>query len=162
MCLRRLCLKNILWQDTQHPIDYPRMDATYKWIYMQGHGAASNTFTSTFFFSLIKWSGTEIYYGSMAKNLIGNKSTMQVENKLQQECIPVGCIPLACWPYPVLLGGRGRGRGVCLGWCLTGGVWPKIGWGTHPPVDRILDTPLWKLLLRAVNIIINQTRSLDP
>ena len=24
----------------------------------------------------------------------------------KQECIPAGCVPAACWPYPIVLGGR--------------------------------------------------------
>ena len=49
---------------------------------------------------------------------------------LKQECIPVGCVPPACWPYPIVShGGWIRGglhRGVssppwsCDLWCMLG------------------------------------------
>ena len=52
---------------------------------------------------------------------------------VKQECIPVGCVPsvaLAIWGC--LSGGVSAWGGVCQG-------------GVHPlPVDRILDTCLWK------------------
>ena len=44
----------------------------------------------------------------------------------KQVCIPVGCIPPACCPFPVVSGGGGAVclGGVCLGGCLPGGVCP--------------------------------------
>ena len=35
----------------------------------------------------------------------------------KQECIPVGCVPPACWPYPSM---------HCLGGCLPRGVQVRI------------------------------------
>ena len=123
---------------------------------------------------------------------------------VQQECIPVGCVPAARWPYAgvcswggsvprgclllggvsalgglllggvcsggcllwggvwsqgvsapggcLLRGGLSAPRGVSapgnclLGGCLlweggvcSGGVYPSMHWGRHPPVDRITD-----------------------
>ena len=74
----------------------------------------------------------------------------------KQECIPVGCVPAAYWPYAgvcfpgggwsgsggvpgggcipggLLWGGSGPGGGL-----LRGGVWyPSMHWGRTPPVDR--------------------------
>ena len=40
--------------------------------------------------------------------------------KSWQVCIPVGCLPPACCPYPVV--SAGGGGGVCPGGCLPGGV----------------------------------------
>ena len=106
-----------------------------------------------------------------------------------QECIPVGCVPAAHWPYAAVL--FLAGGGVCLvrggvllgpgggdlagpggvllgpggfslvpggvllgpgGGCLVGGGWVGIPACTEadtlpPPVDRILDTRLWKYYL---------------
>ena len=90
-------------------------------------------------------------------------------SRKQEECIPVGCVPPACWPYPVVLGKGGvypggvclegclPGRclprwGVCLGGvCRGGGVCPKEYRNT-PPVDKILDTRLWKHYLPATTV----------
>ena len=95
---------------------------------------------------------------------------------LIQECIPVGCVPAARRPYAWVCfpGGGGRGcllpGGGCLpglggsalgGVCLVRGVSALGGvcliWGgvsqhalrqtPSPPVDRILDTRLWKYYL---------------
>ena len=34
---------------------------------------------------------------------------------IKQVCIPVGCLPPACWPYPVVSEGGGVfAEGVCL------------------------------------------------
>ena len=80
-----------------------------------------------------------------------------------QECIPVGCVPAAHWPYAgacswrgdvCFQGGSALGGyvsalgGVCSGgsawWdvCSQGGVWySSMHWGRHPPpVDRITGT----------------------
>ena len=74
---------------------------------------------------------------------------------IKQECIPVGCVPPVHWPYlPVYSGGVCSQGGVCSwrGVCSRGcplprGVYPSMHWGRHPPVNRILDTRLWKYYL---------------
>ena len=123
------------------------------------------------------------------------------QNDPEQECIPVGCVRAARWPYAAVCfrgGGAwsrgggwcvpGPGGGVCLvpggggvcsggvclvpgGVCLVperGGAWSG-GVSQHalrqtpsPPVDRILDTRLWKYYLgptslRPVNIPTQRT-----
>ena len=40
----------------------------------------------------------------------------------KQECISVGCVLPACWPYPVVLGGGGSGRCLSRGMSAQGGV----------------------------------------
>ena len=71
------------------------------------------------------------------------------ETKEKQECIPVGCVPPARWPYLAECSARGgvcsRGvsapGGVCSGGCLLpggvcswGGMWhPSMHWGRHAP-----------------------------
>ena len=77
----------------------------------------------------------------------------------QQVCIPVGCVPPACWLYTVTSGGclpwrggvclgegvcRGGGLGVCLGDVCPGGMCPSMWWGRHPPVNRMTDRQVWK------------------
>ena len=49
-----------------------------------------------------------------------------------QVCIPVGCVPPACWPYPSM---------HCTGGCLTRGclprrVCPSACWDTHSPCEQ--------------------------
>ena len=62
-------------------------------------------------------------------------TTRQNTNQFQQVCIPVGSVPPACWPYPVISRG-----GVCLGEVCPGGeVYPSMQWHRHPPVSRITD-----------------------
>ena len=91
-------------------------------------------------------------------------------SKKKQECIPVGCVPAAHWPYAGVCffpGGGGVCSGGGVGWvsapgggvCYLGGSGPGVGgggWGcipacteadTPPPVDRILDTRFWKYYL---------------
>ena len=99
----------------------------------------------------------------------------------KQDCIPVGCIPSARWPYlpacsalgvPGAVGGCLVQGGACLvlGGCLPGpgggvpawsrgglpgpgGRWyPSMYWGSPPPVDRILDTRFRKYYL-ATNFV---------
>ena len=41
-----------------------------------------------------------------------------------QVCIPIGCVPPVCWPYPIV---SLPGRGVCLTW--RGSALPG-GWGS--------------------------------
>ena len=70
------------------------------------------------------------------------KILVQLKHKITQECIPVGCVPPACWPYPSMhwVGegvypsthwaggvsdwGVSVQGGICLG-CLTGGCLPR-------------------------------------
>ena len=69
------------------------------------------------------------------------------ELKSEQECIPVGCVPPAHWPYlPACsarggvpgLGGSAWSGGKCLvrgsarGCLLRGGWYPSMHWGRHP------------------------------
>ena len=56
----------------------------------------------------------------------------------QQECIPVRCVPPAHWPHLVISAGRGWLR-------------PR-GRATPAPLDRILDTRLWKHYLPATSV----------
>ena len=81
----------------------------------------------------------------------------------QQECIPVGCVPAAHWPYAAvcfaggcLLGGAVSapgGGGLPLGGCLLQRGCVCVSQHalrqtpSPPPVDRILDTRLWKYYL---------------
>ena len=64
--------------------------------------------------------------------LIEGDETTQLNTT--EECIPVGCVPSACWPYPIVFHGRRstsgggvyiRGRGLHLGEGSTskGGVY---------------------------------------
>ena len=92
------------------------------------------------------------------------KTAISSNNWYPQECIPVGCVPSAAvavceggdvWPGGCLL------AGICPGGCLPGmsahgvstqGVYPSMHLGRHPPpVDRILDTCLWKHYLSATS-----------
>ena len=90
-------------------------------------------------------------------------------NPQLQDCIPVGCIPPACWPYPPACTVHCAGGGGCLarggsgpgGYLVPGegGAWSWVGfwsWGggiqacteaDSPPVNRILDTRYWKCYL---------------
>ena len=78
--------------------------------------------------------------------------TLKAHSHREQECIPVGCVPPACWPYPSMHYAEG---GVCPGGCL-----PLVP-GKCIPACNGADTPLWtdthlskhnlrKLRLRAV------------
>ena len=78
--------------------------------------------------------------------------TQWIEWNARQEYIPVGFVPSAA--VGVCLKGVWPG-GVCPG-VSAGGVCPEGVWGispsrgcTPPPVDRILDTRLWKHCLSA-------------
>ena len=97
-----------------------------------------------------------------------------MQNHVKQECIPVGCVPPAHWPYLVVSGRWGlpaRGciwqggtcpggvpaRGVPARGCTCQGVYLSSTPNPLPPLDRILDTGYWKYYLaptslRAVNI----------
>ena len=83
----------------------------------------------------------------------------------QQECIPVGCVPPACWLYPNMYCGGVSAQGGCLS---REGV-------CHPPPPNQRQTPLrlwtdrhlWKLNLRklrlwAVKINQKDHSSLEP
>ena len=88
-------------------------------------------------------------------------------NLLQEECIPVGRIPACTGQGCVSAWGVSAWGGVCLGGCLPGGsahgglsaqggVCPRRGWQTPPPLWT--DRHLWKhnlrkLRLRAVVIL---------
>ena len=63
------------------------------------------------------------------KVYVGNRKKLA----RKQECIPVGCVPPACWLYPSIH------EGVCLpnGVFAQGGLCPSMQFGRHPaPVDR--------------------------
>ena len=69
------------------------------------------------------------------------RETLCPKLKWKQECIPVGCVPPACWPYPSMhwagfffpsmhwTGGclprGGLSEGVCLGGVCPGGCLPR-------------------------------------
>ena len=74
-----------------------------------------------------------------------------------KKCVPVGCIPPACWPYLLACTAQGGllARGVCLargglpcqgGSALPGGLLAGGGWVSQhalrqtPPVNRITHT----------------------
>ena len=88
------------------------------------------------FFFILKYSLLIVYH-QITKSIfleLGYYENLSVHNiwhKITQVCIPVGCVPPACWPYPVVSEGRclPRGVGVCLGEgvCL-GGVCPWVGY----------------------------------
>ena len=74
------------------------------------------------------------------------------KNKIEQECIPVGCVPDAHQPYaggggslPLVLGvsalvACGVSALVPGGFALVpGGIYPSMQW-VDPPVNRITDT----------------------
>ena len=72
-----------------------------------------------------------------AEALSGPFSGFDQPPNTTQDCIPVGCIPPACWPY--LLASTAWGGCVCfwvslvLGGCLLRGVWyPSMHWGRPP------------------------------
>ena len=107
-------------------------------------------------------------------------------NSTKQECIPVGCVPAARWPYAEVCsrgGGSGPGGfvlvpgwfvlvpGGCLlpggggGGCLVwGGVWsgvyPSMHWG-RPPPPLWTDRRLWKYYLGPTSLrpVINFTKN---
>ena len=64
------------------------------------------------------------------------------ETYLQQECIPVGCVPSAavaiCWG--VSARGVSAGGRSLPGGCLLGGVWPGVS-GRHPPQTGVKTLP---------------------
>ena len=74
---------------------------------------------------------------------------------IQQECIPVGCEPSACWPYHAVLW-------VCVCVC------PSILLGRHhpgqtPTVDRILNIYFWKHYFPTTTVADgNKTSTLQP
>ena len=122
-------------------------------------------------------------------NTVNNQISWNYRHILQQECIPVGCVPsaavagrggegevsargcLAWWGRELSGQGAVYPRGVCPGgeWgCLDRGmsgqgvsvqrVSAKRGVSQHalgqrPPVDRILDTHLWKHYLSATTLL---------
>ena len=76
----------------------------------------------------------------------------------KQDCIPVGCIPPACWMYLpacTVQGGVPGPRGVSAWgdawsvgvWDLLGGMVSQHALRQTPPVNRILDTRYWKYYL---------------
>ena len=84
--------------------------------------------------------------------------------QLKQDCIPVGCVPPARWPYLPACSAPGGGLlwgGCLLRGCLVLGGIPACSEADPPSVNRILDTRLWKyylapkLRLWAVNITEN-------
>ena len=52
---------------------------------------------------------------------------ISTDNKRQQEYIPVGCVPPACWPYPNM-----HWAGGCISACTGQGVYPRMHWGCIP------------------------------
>ena len=75
----------------------------------------------------------------------------------QQECIPVGCVPPACWLYPSMHceGGcvfqHALGRAMCIPACTGQGcVYPSMQWGRHPPLWT--DRHLWKNNLHKLHL----------
>ena len=93
----------------------------------------------------------------------------------QQECIPVGCVPSAAVAARGCLPGRDVWPGGCLPMGVSASVYTDAGIHTplpgrhspgvwpggmcipacteaHPPVDRILDTRLWKHYLSATTL----------
>ena len=78
-----------------------------------------------------------------------------------QVCIPVGCVPSACWPYPVVSRGVSAQGGEGVGG-LPGGMYPSMQWVRHPPPrtesQTVLKTlPCPKLRLRVVIIFLDRT-----
>ena len=93
---------------------------------------------------------------------------------MKQDCVPVGCVPPARWPYlPACSapggswsrgclvqgsawsggvpdpGGGGCGGAWSGGCAWSGGWYPSMHWGTHPPVNRMTN--------RCKNITLPQT-----
>ena len=70
---------------------------------------------------------------------------LHFENKMQQECIPIGCIPSTAVTIGerVSAGGVSALGDVCPGGCLhrgcvCPGVYPSMHWGRHPPWTEFL------------------------
>ena len=69
-------------------------------------------------------------------------SAISHQTVCKQDCIPVGCVPPACWPYlpacPVQgvsapeRGVSTLGRYLLLGGCLLPGGYPSMHWGRPP------------------------------
>ena len=76
------------------------------------------------------------------------KSRWTKRNDLpNKNAFPVGCVPLACWPCPIVLGGGVSARGgVCLGRVCT-----KACYDT-PPRTEFLTYTLWKHYFPATNV----------
>ena len=82
------------------------------------------------------------------------------------DCLLRGCLLLeggVCFWGCVWSRGCVWSEGVCLvrGVCLVWGVHPSMHWG-RPPVDRILDTRLWKYYLDPTSLrpVINETSTI--
>ena len=75
---------------------------------------------------------------------------------LKQECIPVGCVPPACWPYPIVSHGgfaSGGGGSASMGWADPPVMWPVMH--AERPTPQCGQTPVKtlpcpKLRLRVV------------
>ena len=65
-----------------------------------------------------------------------------------------GVCPGGCLPGGVCLPGGCLSRRVSARGCLPRGVYPSMHWGRHPlpPVNRILDTHLWKYYLATTSL----------
>ena len=86
---------------------------------------------------------------------------------IKEDCIPEECVPPARWPYlpacSALWGGGGSGPwgiwswgilvpGGCLSGPRGGGVVSQHALRQTPPVNRILDTRLWKYNLAPTSL----------
>ena len=124
-----------------------------------------------------KWDSWWAFCLNLQNNAADNKCLLFTEikhwkynarSKIQQECIPVGCVPAAHWPYAAVFlpggvclvrGGSAWSRGVTA-WSGGGSAWsgglpgpggtawsggvclpgPRGACPETPPVDRITDT----------------------
>ena len=80
----------------------------------------------------VKWSVTQPSIYSIPWDNGGHLQMKMTQITTKQVCIPVGCVPSACWPYP---------RGICIS-----GVYLQ-GWAEPHPYPGLpiggWQTPLW-------------------
>ena len=93
-------------------------------------------FTNEYFMFcfIVPWI-TELGYSQLSLKIHSSHGILLWHIILIQECIPVGCVPAARWPYAEVCcpgGGGLPGLGGCLlpgGVCLVVGVSAPGGWG---------------------------------
>ena len=62
---------------------------------------------------------------------------------IEQECIPVRCVPATHWPYSLDLCFRGRGDSAFLGVCLLD-EWGRTPGGQNPQYDHVTSDVFWE------------------
>ena len=128
--------------ETSHQCDYSLRDIHKLFLIHQKHNSAF-TLTKTKTDTMARNVGSNAHMHSHLRHDGDFTQTfcqMIHWNLGKQECIPVGCVPPACWPYPSMhcTGGRGcipacTGQG---GVCPGGVCIPACNGADTPPVDR--------------------------